>query len=90
MLQLSSSKSLEMTAAAGSVLNILHNGLLLYTGTADLHLAGHCSVSKTRKCSKYLFYKYQLPVLGGILASHFANTNKLLLLYFLIITEICF
>ena len=65
MLQLSSSKSLEMTAAAGSVLNILHNGLLLYTGNADLHLAGHCSVSKTRKCSKYLFYKYQLPVLEG-------------------------
>ena len=59
MLQLSSSKSLEMTAAAGSVLNILHNGLL-YTGTADLHLAGHCSVSKTRKCSKYLFY-VQIP-----------------------------
>ena len=63
------------------------------TASIDLHLAGHCFVSKTRKCSKYLFYKYQLPVLGGILASHSANANKLykvLLLYFLIITEICF
>ena len=53
----------------------------------DLHLAGYCSVSKTRKCSKYLFYKYQLPVLEGILASHFANANKLFQLYFLIRTE---